>query len=286
MDQNNSLQPKQPTDAASANPPANQVPQKTESSPIPASTESQPKKSFLKNPLFWIVIIFLLIFAGAYYFIYSNLENKVTQLTQERKIANKVITTPIPATSYKNYTEQDNTFSLTYPSEIELNKYDQKSGVNLQIFVNPIKGLDAPMGYDEKTAHIDIPQLQKGMFGERIDWPLESSKKVINLDRTYAKAFTVLGRFDVCDVAFDRILVFYSNGKSIRITLSGDKNAIIGSMPEYFMTDPSSCGDEKVWKRDGATQRFYQALAEGKGSGPAQSWFDSFDKIVASIKIN
>src|SRR5690242_15503159 len=51
--------------------------------PLPTPT---PKKSFLKKPLFWIAIIILFIFTGSYYFIYQNLENKVSQLSESKNV--------------------------------------------------------------------------------------------------------------------------------------------------------------------------------------------------------
>jgi len=100
MDQDNALQPKQPTEVTSPTSPTNQPSPNTGASPIPVPTAPQPKKSFLKNPLFWIVIIFLLIFTGAYYFIYSNLEDSVTDLTNKyTPTYSHANTSPTPLTS-------------------------------------------------------------------------------------------------------------------------------------------------------------------------------------------
>jgi hypothetical protein len=88
---------------------------------IPVPTRPQSKKSFLKKPFFWIVVVIAFIFAGAYYYIYSNLENKVSQLTHETKPTQKTLNTiltptinPTPITEWIPYTNapKEATFKL------------------------------------------------------------------------------------------------------------------------------------------------------------------------------
>lgn len=47
---------------------------------VPPSAPKPPRKSLLKNPLFYIVVLLLFIFCIGYYLVYSNLDKTVTQL--------------------------------------------------------------------------------------------------------------------------------------------------------------------------------------------------------------
>ena len=95
----------------------------------------------------------------------------------------------------------------------------------------------------------------------------------------------VLGRFEVCNVTFERKLLFYNNNYQIVITSSGPEKDIIDSMPQYFEINSSNCGNEKVWDFDKQAQ-FYQDLVDGKGSDVAQDWFNTFDDIISTIEIS
>lgn len=139
---------------------------------------------------------------------------------------------------------------------------------------------DYPSGYGKEDALKDSELLKTGEFGLGIDWPAEDSKKVVQIGDIYAKSFMVLGRFEVCDVTFERILLFYYNGYRVIITLYGPGQSIISSMPEYFMTE-SYCGAvRRVENSD-----FYNALSNGNGSESAEEWYNVFDEIIDTIKV-
>jgi hypothetical protein len=93
---------------------------------------------------------------------------------------------------------------------------------------------------------------------------------------------SVLSRFEVCSVLFERTLVFYPGAYKVTISLDGPTQDIIASMPEFFMTDPVNCGDQPVWNRDKMGE-FMPTLAQGKGKGAAQAWYDTFTRIIQTI---
>jgi len=129
----------------------------------------------------------------------------------------------------------------------------------------------------------NMVSLEKGEYGQEIDFPLTVSKKVTKLNSINAQEFMVLGRFEVCDVAFQRKLYFFNNDSQVVVTLYGSRDPLIEGASEYFETNPEDCQDMKVWNFDKQAQ-FYQDLSQGKGSETVQEWFDLFDEIVSTIE--
>ncbi|MCX6383127.1 MAG: DUF3298 domain-containing protein [Actinobacteria bacterium] len=186
-------------------------------------------------------------------------------------------------------------FSMDYPSDIvtfSTNPYVNASGndILLSVQINKIDELgEQTLGYDKATALKDQGELKNGQFGEDIDFPFEASKKVLKIKDIYAKGFVVFRRLEVCDVVFERKLIFYNNGYQVVITLETGKDKIIQSMPDFFGIDKENCGDLLTWKRqDGKSSQdeFYKALVSKSASGMAQDWYDTFDLIAGTIKIN
>lgn len=183
----------------------------------------------------------------------------------------------------KSYFDKDAKFILNYPSYVSLE--DGDSNLVLSISKEKIDLLDGPMGYDKETAIKDRQALNKGQYGELIDWPLEESKQVIKLKNgEYGKSFMVLSRFEVCDVTFERIFMFYSNDYQIVINLSYTAiDEIRNSMSKYFKIDGRDCGTEMIWRGIEDKEKFYQSLANNNGSHATQRWHDTFDDIIESI---
>lgn len=140
MEQEKSLQAKDPS--------AIQTPQEGTPSPTATPTyhipltQPTPKKSFLKKPLFWIAIFILFVFAGAYFFIYQSLENKVSQLTSHQVSPTQTVAlTPTPTISYatidrtnwKVYQNKKYDYSLKYPPFMEVTEggFSEVDGVLL-----------------------------------------------------------------------------------------------------------------------------------------------------------
>ncbi|MBE3095059.1 MAG: hypothetical protein IMZ52_08515, partial [Actinobacteria bacterium] len=77
------------------------------------------------------------------------------------------------------------------------------------------------LGYDKETALKDESELAGGSFGEEIDFPFEASKKVLQIGDNFVKDFLVFNRFGVCDVTFERELIFYKNGYQFIVNFKG-----------------------------------------------------------------
>lgn len=196
---------------------------------------------------------------------------------------------------WETYQSENANFSLQYPSTVKLEKEVNSlklEGLAMTITENKIDDMEdeAPLGYGKITALKDEKELSQGKFGEEIDMPLKASEKVvkINNNQTNGKSFVVLGRFDVCDVTFEKQLIFYNNGYQIVVDLYGPVNKIEESMPKYFAVDQKQCGAEKMWdlKNQNVQTEFYQTLVDKKGSESAQDWFDTMDDITETVKIN
>jgi hypothetical protein len=169
-------------------------------------------------------------------------------------------------------------FSLKFPHDVIL-------GENLRIESEFVSSLgERPLGYTTENATNIRDSLATGEFGKNeIDWPLEDSKQVKSLGVLNGQDFLVLGRFEVCDVTFERKLVFYSNDHQTIITLETPKEPIIAENPEIFTTDAENCFEEKIWNFDKQVD-FYKSLSKGKSGEAAQAWFDTFDAIVETIE--
>jgi len=163
------------------------------------------------------------------------------------------------------------------------------SDLLLDVKINKIEDLvDQTLGYDKETALKDEKELKEGSFGENIDFPYEASKKVVKIGDINAKDFIVFQRFEVCDVVFERKLIFYNNGYQVIITLSANKDHMIQSMPEFFVKDEQNCGG-LVWiMQDSKSSQddLFKALQSGQASELAKSWMNSFDLLETRIEIN
>jgi len=146
---------------------------------------------------------------------------------------------------------------------------------------------NATLGYDHATAKKDQNSLAKADYGAEIDMPVKDSKKVVKIyPNTHGKEFMVLGRFDTCDVTFERTVIFYNNDHRVKVTLYGNKDEIIKENHSYFR-DSKKCNG-KVWnyeKSNSIREDFEKDLKSGKiNSGNAtESWYGQFGMIVETI---
>ncbi|MCF7844645.1 MAG: hypothetical protein K9M03_02345 [Kiritimatiellales bacterium] len=185
---------------------------------------------------------------------------------------------------WQYFMDEETGLSFKYPNNVHME--DAQGGdIKLSVVVEPIATLDDTMGYNSETAKLNQIALSSGAYGENVDFPLEASKEVVSVENTYAQQFMVLGRFEVCDVTFERKLYFFHNDNQIVITLSGPRYAIVQSMSEYFTTDPENCFEETIWDFDKQAD-FYLALENDQGSEVAQEWFDSFERIKNTIEFD
>lgn len=282
--------------------------------------KNKKSASALFNILLVAVFIFTLSFAGCKNFITNGAissgettNNADSSNNQDPTATSKEIKSlPTEAiddetTSKKNdcypehscltgFVSKDAGFSIEYPSdstEFCTNPYVSASGspMLLSIEISPLNEIDSQQtnGYDKETSLKDQEALKDGKFGESIDFSYAPSEQVIKIGDTFGKDFMVLGRFNECDVLFERKLIFYNNGCRIILTLEMEKDEIIKSMPDFFGIDNENCGDALTWKRSGdenSQDDFYNALSSKTASIIAQDWYNTFDLIVNSLKMD
>lgn len=239
----------------------------------------------MKNILIILGIIFVLTIVVFLYkqqlfienFIFSDKSNEEQEVNNDDQIKE----TEDEIDSWQLYINDEAGFSIKYPQNAVF-QGKLEDDLSFNVLVTNIDNLGYP-GFGEEEALKNMEFLNNGEYGDEFDWPLESSKKVTKVENKNMQEFMVLGRFEVCDVVFERKLILYNNDYQIEITLRGDRDKIVESMPQYFKTDSANCEDDKIWDFDKQNE-FYQELFQGKGSVVAQEWFDFFDEMVKTIE--
>jgi len=178
-------------------------------------------------------------------------------------------------------------FAFIYPGEnLTLSSYPAWSGdhgdLSLNISINSVEMLKGSM---KKNALDEREALKNGNFGPDSDFSFEPSRRVINISNVFVKEFLVFGRYDICDITFDRIAVFYNNDYQVQIKLSADREKIIESMGQYFTYDELNCLEEKIWDPD-KQDEFYDSLITKQASDSALEWYGAFDDIMYLLQIN
>jgi len=239
----------------------------------------------MKNILIILGIIFVLTIVVFLYkqqlfienFIFSDKSNEEQEVNNDDQIKE----TEDEIDSWQLYINDEAGFSIKYPQNAVF-QGKLEDDLSFNVLVTNIDNLGYP-GFGEEEALKNMEFLNNGEYGDEFDWPLESSKKVTKVENKNMQEFMVLGRFEICDVVFERKLILYNNDYQIEITLRGDRDKIVESMPQYFKTDSANCEDDKIWDFDKQNE-FYQELFQGKGSVVAQEWFDFFDEMVKTIE--
>ena len=184
------------------------------------------------------------------------------------------------------YSDEAN-FAFVYPhNDLTLSSYsDWKSEYgDLSLNVS-IKAVETLKGEIRDTVIDEREALEKGNFGPSSSFSFEQSRKVINNGDVFVKEFLVFGRYDICDIVFERSAVFYNNGYQVSINLMADKDKIVEGMEQYFTYDEVNCLEEKVWATDGKDE-LYSQLVSGKAASPALEWYETFDDIMYLLQIN
>ncbi len=176
------------------------------------------------------------------------------------------------------YEDTDAGFTIRYPHSVTL-------GEDLIVESDPIETLEGTMGYNRETALKNQKALQDGEYGDSVDFALDASQRVRPIDGTSAQEFMVLGRFEVCDVTFERKLYFFNNDHQVVITLLGSQDEIMQSSSVFFATDNNNCGDMMIWDFE-KQDDFYRTLSRGNGSEVAQNWFNDFDAIIDTLSLS
>jgi len=139
-----------------------------------------------------------------------------------------------------------------------------------------VNGYTRELMLEEKTA------LESGSFGPAADFSYPPSENVKNINGSYAKDYIVFGRYEVCDVRFERVLVFYSESYQYIIIIEGDADLIKQDMPQYFKQDNRNCGDMLVWDFE-KQQQFYDELINGTASEKAMKWYNLSATVAESL---
>jgi len=257
----------------------------------------------------WVIVLVLFLFAlvvgmGVYIgfqnsFFQTTLPSTQIMLTPSNTPAPEtgmrtLRTTMKPDGTWLTYTNTDAGFTLKYPPSV---RFDTGDGGDmgderdtLTIAVEKMSDIpeEYPLGMDRKTAVADREALEKGKAQTIGDFassdaliPLNTDSGVLN-----ARMNSVLSRFEVCSVLFNRSLTFYPGEFRVRITLDRDEKSIVESMPEFFTSDAKNCGEQMMWVRSADKMgQFLPTLARGEGKGAGQAWYDAFDGIIQTITL-
>ncbi|MFH0845929.1 MAG: hypothetical protein V1851_00815 [Patescibacteria group bacterium] len=181
------------------------------------------------------------------------------------------------------FSDENTGFSFNYPDYLIFrtkgDTYDNNI-FSLTVDIDDIDSLNYS-GFDKEKINQTIVALKMGSYGNSPDQSLPKSERITYLKGMGAQDFLVLSRSDVCDVVFERKLVFYKNNKRFVVTVNGPKDEIITSIPEHMTKDEENCGENSVWDID-LQNKFYNDLVAGFSSETAQKWFGAMDSITES----
>jgi hypothetical protein len=188
--------------------------------------------------------------------------------------------------TWQEYSDDESGLTFKYPQNVLLTTVPyKKDGFRLVVESTDVSDItEGTLGFDKETVLKNKKALAGGSYGSGVDMALSTSKILRKVGNIYAQDFIVLGRFEVCDVTFERKLYFFNGEKQIMITLYGPENIIMSQLSEYFTKDAQNCFEETIWdftKQDD----FYTVLKNKKAGGAAQEWFDVFDRIIDSIVV-
>lgn len=185
------------------------------------------------------------------------------------------------------YSDDASGVSFNYPHNIILTDNPTKDSSSLRIMVE-VTAVDTitegTLGFDRESVLANKAALEGAEYGNGVDSPIQVSETLRKVGNAYAQDLVVFGRFEVCNVTFERKLYFFNNNHSVLITLYGAQEDIMQESDSYFTTNTNNCGEETIWDFD-KQEGFYNSLASGTAGKVAQEWYDAFDKIVDTIQL-
>lgn len=185
--------------------------------------------------------------------------------------------TSIPSEAiWQTYTNTEAGFSLKYPDTILFDAViEEATKPILNISVKKLSSIpeNLPSLMGRTDALKEKAMLEKG--------PGETTVKIGSLNGNLDMP---LGRFEMCSVILSRKLTFYPGDYRVIVSLVGSEKVIMESMPEFFTVDKANCGENRIWNLD-KLSTFESTLAQKKGRGAAQEWYDTFDAIVQTVTI-
>lgn len=181
------------------------------------------------------------------------------------------------------YENKDANFTFRYPHNVKMVEDAKKGDVQLSVQVNILKEVEIPGFTDEDLKEIS-KKLAKGEYGEDLGWSIENSRRVRELRGINAQDNVVLSRFEVCDVIFERNLIFYVNDYQVVISLIGPREKIIEENKDFFTKDSEDCFMGQVWRFERQSE-FYNMLNNNEAKKTTQDWFSSFDELVSTLDV-
>ncbi len=187
------------------------------------------------------------------------------------------------------YSDDVSGVTFNYPHNVTLTDSPMRDGGKLRMTVE-VTDVDTitegTLGFDRESVLANKAALESGEYGNGVDSPIQASEKLRKIGDISAQDLIVFGRFEVCNVTFERKLYFFNNNHSVLITLYGPQEDIMQESASYFTVNPENCGEEIIWDFDNQAQTsFYNALAAGTAGPIAQEWYDAFDDIVDTIEL-
>jgi hypothetical protein len=254
--------------------------------PLIKPVENHPQHTPVTPIILAVIVTGLIsVFATAYFLKPELFRAASNNKTEKISISPTVMPTINPVANWLTYTNNEAGFSLKYPPDISLSKESKgATKPTLSISVEPISKIDPemPLNLGRKDAIADREALVKS----NLTHPSFSTKdELMNLGSLNGRISTYLAMFEVCDVRFDRTLVFYPGDYRVTIDFTGVNSDIIAGMPDFFKPDNVNCQHNLVWNAD-KMENFLSALSAHKGRGAGQVWYDTFDNIVKTIEIN
>ncbi|MHC1790281.1 hypothetical protein [Solidesulfovibrio sp.] len=92
--------------------------------------------------------------------------------------------------------------------------------------------------------------------------------------------------FEICDLRFVMVAVFFAGDQRITIRYSLPPAAVIRENPDFFGHDKANCGAAPLWKNPGPElfKRFHAAVTAGRLGPAANAWYADFTAILASLR--
>ncbi|MCR4264516.1 MAG: hypothetical protein NUV98_07445 [Candidatus Roizmanbacteria bacterium] len=181
----------------------------------------------------------------------------------------------IPDTvEWKTYTNAEAGFSLKYPTSV-LFEAAAEGAIQPVLFIRVEELSSIPEDLPLRMGRTDA-------LSEKADLATGERENTVTIGSLYGHLDMTLSQFEICSVILNRSLTFYPGEYRVIVSLVGSEDAIMDSMPDFFTVDTVNCGTQRIWNQS-KISLFQETLAQKKGQGAGQEWYDTFDAIVKTI---
>jgi|GEM_PF-5225451 hypothetical protein len=241
---------------------------------VPEAEEIKMKPPIRAGSVVVAILVLLVIVLGIAVFALSKRVNE-TSSTQDTDISESQSDKKIDTSNWKTYSDPKIGFSFKYPDTVLIN--DESGNTDkLILYVSSEKLSDIPDVLPLRMGRLDLLE-------ERDRLTKGEGEGLIKIGGLYGQTSTILSQFEVCSVIFSKNMTFYPGAYHVRLSLSGPKNEIMADMPDFFTTDPENCGTSKTWNFDRMSV-FESTLADNKGAGMGQTWYNTFYDILDTLE--